>query len=421
MALAFGARCHDQKNKNEGIYTHQEIIYSRDKKGVFHCYIGLKDHVSALKYVSQKIGTLPQPQALEDISPMDSPISSNVDAIAYLRYLSERYCHFIHCYMRSEPIVTDIIERQLALLLSTDRLNTLLNCHDLMHQEQDDLMKVNQDNEEHIIRHIEKYPYLAINHVTRKDLLRSVKVMLANRVNTKIKKVKSSPASLPEGQAAPLINYLLTLSTERMEVKKRWAGTYYYMMGIMEWISDEFAEKQEDLYNYYLLEDIIALIENGVTLTKEEKTKRKNGVLMKRKKDVNLTPEISFGHFFTEHTPEPLYPDEAVLRGTTTIQQKVCGTVKKIDYTELTDVSCYQNKIIVTEMTQPNMITLLRKGKGIITNEGGILSHACIIAREYDIPCIVGTKVATDTLQDGDRIIMWPDGRVSYDKSTPEG
>lgn len=64
-------------------------------------------------------------------------------------------------------------------------------------------------------------------------------------------------------------------------------------------------------------------------------------------------------------------------------------------------------------MTQPNMVALFRKCKGIITNEGGVLSHACIIAREYDIPCIVGTSNATTVLMDGDEVIMWPDGHIT--------
>ncbi len=45
---------------------------------------------------------------------------------------------------------------------------------------------------------------------------------------------------------------------------------------------------------------------------------------------------------------------------------------------------------------------ILRKCSAIIADEGGIMSHAAIISRELKIPCIIGTKIATKVLQDGD-------------------
>jgi len=57
--------------------------------------------------------------------------------------------------------------------------------------------------------------------------------------------------------------------------------------------------------------------------------------------------------------------------------------------------------ILVTAMTTPNMTPYLKKIKAIITDEGGITCHAAIVARELDIPCIIGTKIATQVLHDG--------------------
>jgi phosphoenolpyruvate synthase/pyruvate phosphate dikinase len=47
---------------------------------------------------------------------------------------------------------------------------------------------------------------------------------------------------------------------------------------------------------------------------------------------------------------------------------------------------------------------VLRKAGAIVTDEGGITSHAAIIARELKIPCIIGTKIATKVLEDGDLV-----------------
>ena len=57
--------------------------------------------------------------------------------------------------------------------------------------------------------------------------------------------------------------------------------------------------------------------------------------------------------------------------------------------------------ILVTESTQPALLLACQKAAGIITNEGGVLSHAAIISRENKIPCIVGTRNATQILRDG--------------------
>lgn len=62
--------------------------------------------------------------------------------------------------------------------------------------------------------------------------------------------------------------------------------------------------------------------------------------------------------------------------------------------------------IIVTPMTKPTIVPFLRRVKGIVTNDGGALSHASIISREMKIPCIVGTMHATDVFKDGDVVRM---------------
>ncbi|HIH43242.1 TPA: hypothetical protein HA246_06375 [Candidatus Woesearchaeota archaeon] len=60
--------------------------------------------------------------------------------------------------------------------------------------------------------------------------------------------------------------------------------------------------------------------------------------------------------------------------------------------------------ILVTSMTRPEFVSLMRKAAAIITDEGGITCHAAIVSRELGIPCIIGTKVATKILKTGDRI-----------------
>ena len=79
------------------------------------------------------------------------------------------------------------------------------------------------------------------------------------------------------------------------------------------------------------------------------------------------------------------------------------GKVKKVvDLSKLGEVK--QGDVLVTSMTRPQYNNAIKNAGAIVTDEGGMLCHASILAREFDIPCIVGTKIATKVLKDGDRV-----------------
>lgn len=60
--------------------------------------------------------------------------------------------------------------------------------------------------------------------------------------------------------------------------------------------------------------------------------------------------------------------------------------------------------ILVSDTTTPEMTTLMGKAAGIVTDLGGVTSHAAIVCRELKIPAVVGTQKATDVLRTGDLI-----------------
>ncbi len=62
--------------------------------------------------------------------------------------------------------------------------------------------------------------------------------------------------------------------------------------------------------------------------------------------------------------------------------------------------------ILVTKMTNPDMVVSMQKASGIVTNEGGSTCHAAIVSRELGIPCIVGTKKATEILKENEIITV---------------
>lgn len=68
--------------------------------------------------------------------------------------------------------------------------------------------------------------------------------------------------------------------------------------------------------------------------------------------------------------------------------------------------------ILVAETTSPELMPACQKAGAIITDQGGLLSHAAIVSRELNIPCIVGTGNATEVLRNGDVVEVDADNGV---------
>ncbi|MCX7921578.1 MAG: PEP-utilizing enzyme [Clostridia bacterium] len=106
-----------------------------------------------------------------------------------------------------------------------------------------------------------------------------------------------------------------------------------------------------------------------------------------------------------------------VLKGRTVFGSgKVEGLVKIAFSPEDLENIEGENIIVVTGMTTPDFVPVLtKKVAALITDEGGILCHAAIIAREIKLPCIVGTGLATEKLADGTGVIVDLDtGKVNF-------
>lgn len=63
-----------------------------------------------------------------------------------------------------------------------------------------------------------------------------------------------------------------------------------------------------------------------------------------------------------------------------------------------------EGDILVTSITRPEFVPIMRKALCVITDEGGIASHAAIVSRELGVPCVIGTKFATKVLKNGDKV-----------------
>lgn len=99
------------------------------------------------------------------------------------------------------------------------------------------------------------------------------------------------------------------------------------------------------------------------------------------------------------------YSSITSVKGMTAHPGRVTGTAKIV--MTVGDLKKMKNRqILISPMTTVKMMPGIRKAAAIVTDEGGMTAHAAIVAREFNIPCIVGTKIATKVFKDGDRVAV---------------
>jgi len=74
-----------------------------------------------------------------------------------------------------------------------------------------------------------------------------------------------------------------------------------------------------------------------------------------------------------------------------------------------------EGDILVTKMTDPDWVPLMKKAAAIVTDEGGMTSHAAIVSRELGIPCVVGTGNATQAIKTGMEVTVDGSRGVIYE------
>lgn len=174
----------------------------------------------------------------------------------------------------------------------------------------------------------------------------------------------------------------------------------HYIDTFVKEIARRFGYEQNDFDNLWYFE--IAEIIKGKDL-RAKIAERKHGFGMQ------------FFHTYKEFSPEEtaylwdIYDSSSAestseLKGTVASKgngKKITGRVHiLLDPTKNEEFK--EGEILVAPMTSPEYIFAMRKACAVLTDTGGLTSHAAIVSRELGIPCIVGTKSATKIFKNGD-------------------
>jgi len=102
-----------------------------------------------------------------------------------------------------------------------------------------------------------------------------------------------------------------------------------------------------------------------------------------------------------KQSPNPKNFKLKELEGTTAVPGMVKGIAKIINIPEEMS-KMNEGDILVSHVTNPNLVPAMKKASAIVTDIGGVTCHAAIVSRELNIPCVIGTKIATKVFKDGD-------------------
>ena len=208
-----------------------------------------------------------------------------------------------------------------------------------------------------------------------------------------------------------LANVIARSALERLKLKDCWAGIHTVCGTLWRELSQRTKLNVDTVFYHHLYSDIESFIQKNRVLSKEDLAARQDYTLMYLQ-----VPELVIKHGavarqeakkILAETLEELKTD--TLKGQVASLGHVQGKVRIVPVGSFETLSeamtTFQSgEILVTQMTQPNMVPLAKRAAAIITDEGGIASHAAIISREFKIPCIVGTKLATRVLRNGDEV-----------------
>jgi len=259
-----------------------------------------------------------------------------------------------------------------------------------------------------IKRVTDDYKKLKINKLTDDELERKVFELIGfldsySNIYTKTEPIVLSKIEANEKKYKKLIKELGDI---RFALRKEGEPLFYNLFGIfLKEIAKRFNLKVADLFFHKF--DELAKLFNGQKIKKNTIEERKKGYALVCLKDKKT--------LLTEGKFKMLYKDIVLTRpktdrleGRVAMTGKAKGRVRVILHNKRNTtkevMGFRKGEILVTEMTRPDTILACKKAVAIITDEGGITSHAAIISRELKIPCVIATKIATRLLKTGDLV-----------------
>lgn len=247
--------------------------------------------------------------------------------------------------------------------------------------------------------HIDEFGWLEIFNFIGAPL--TIEKFLESLENSSVKKVssKTKPTFSKElkflGEMVQKISFLRQYGAESFSVLT------YKAYPFLHKLAKDLGLSYRDFIEL-TVEEIKELLKNDIDLVVLIKKRQKGYSVFMEGNDFVVNEDYDNVETFIEAST-PKADSSTELRGTIANPGYVKGKAKIIFCTDDFE-KMKKGDVLITTMTTPDFILLMKKSSAIITDIGGLLSHAAIISRELGKPCIIGTKVATQLLKDGDLV-----------------
>ena len=255
--------------------------------------------------------------------------------------------------------------------------------------------------------------FLIINPVSNQEIWKEIQILQRSNPTKKLLKLKAiKKMSLqarnkllktikPDKDLLKILNLLRESSWVEAEIIKFFQMSSYYSLPFLNLVAERLHLTYNNLTNLGF-QEIITALKTGILPNKKILAERKKSFgfyANTDKKEVKFLNAGEAKHFQEDQKRG----NQKFIKGMTASPGKAKGRVRIIlDVAQIPNFK--SREILVTTMTTPNYIIAMKKAAAIVTNDGGITSHAAIIARELGKPCIIGTKIATKVLKNGDLV-----------------
>ncbi|MFC1644630.1 PEP/pyruvate-binding domain-containing protein [Patescibacteria group bacterium] len=205
----------------------------------------------------------------------------------------------------------------------------------------------------------------------------------------------------------------------RIEMSEFVTKIYSCCDSIIKALSERFKDVCWETFTYATFEEIINLLKNPQSTEEFKKIYKRELVFVYDDEKISLIKDserVDEVAKILDRQQGKIAKDVDVINGSSAFKGMARGNVVKIselDYKEVSKVVEDKDEyVLVAPMTRPEFVPFMKKAIAIVTDEGGITSHAAIVSRELKIPCIIGTKIATQVLNDGDLVEVDADNGV---------
>ncbi len=196
-------------------------------------------------------------------------------------------------------------------------------------------------------------------------------------------------------------------TTGREHLNKLIFGNDSYLNRILEKINERFEVAPSDLLEYSESE-IIGLFNDEKVEDTILYKRREAYVFIAQNNSIEILEgveaKVFSDKFLVENITQEMHGTIANKGKITGIARVITYKVENFDKVSLLIKEMAEGDILIADTTSPEIISACKKASAILTNQGGLLSHAAIISREFNIPCIVGFGDITEKVRTGDTL-----------------